>query len=84
LLHWNAESRYFRSDVRLRGRAKKALAFDTPSIERSVSDPNSSLVVTAILLSVLAVMWPLTRRYPFAYAEMLGGRQSRDIPKVFD
>jgi hypothetical protein len=42
------------------------------------------LVVAAILLSVLAVMWPLTRRYPFAYPEMLGGRQSRDIPQVFD
>lgn len=42
------------------------------------------LLVAAILLSVLAVMWPLTRRYPFAYPKMLGGRQSRDIPKVFD
>ena len=42
------------------------------------------LVVAAILFTVLAVMWPLTHRYPFACPEMLDGRQSRDIPKVFD
>jgi hypothetical protein len=42
------------------------------------------LVVAAILLVVLAVMWPLTRRYPFAYPEMPGGLQGRDIPTVFD
>src|SRR5262249_8586750 len=33
-----------------------------------------------ILLSVLAVMWPLTRRYPFAYPKALGGRQSPISP----
>lgn len=40
--------------------------------------------VATILLSVLAVMWALTRRYQFACSEMLGGRNSREIPAVFD
>ena len=38
---------------------------------------NGLVVVAAILLPVLAVMWPLTRRYPFA-------QKSGDIPGMFD
>ena len=38
---------------------------------------NGLVVVAAILLPVLVVMWPLTRRHPFA-------QKSGDIPGVFD
>lgn len=43
-----------------------------------------AIIMAAIVLSVVGVMWPLTRRYPFTYPEMLGGRNSADIPAVFD
>src|SRR5262249_42094819 len=42
------------------------------------------LPVASILLAVLAIMWPLTRRYPFAYSAWLGGRNSQNISEVFD
>ena len=51
---------------------------------RPMTWSNGSVGIAAILLPVLAVMWPLTRRYPFAYPEMLGGRKRSDIPGVFD